>query len=548
MVLLAAAGSLTGLVACMPGTPMELAPRAGIDLPPGREGDPVEGMFADPETCQQCHPRQYAEWQGSMMAYGMHSPTFNAFEALANDFTQGAFRKGGLPGMENFCARCHSPVADETGQLPEFVPGGPQVPVRTDLGPTARRGVGCTTCHAALGPDHARSPSGDGIANTALILDPSRIRQGPIEDPVENTAHRSQHNPYLRSAEFCGSCHDVRPLTPDAEAGEPFSRLENAFTEWQQSPYNGTGNPYGRRITCQDCHMSLYPYAPAGTYPVGVAASPPDATGPMPLRRVSSHYFTGVDVALVPFVGQDDPGLDGWGMPRGQRQRRVDLLRAACTLELEGTPRVQDPASGILPVRVAVTNVGAGHRVPTGFSQEREVWIELRVLDAGGAVLYETGTLVDRAHPETGESVPDGRLADEDLRDLEGRLDPRSFEVVGEVPGPDARDEVRRLGLVTFTNHFQRNHHRVEVPFLADHYDNGRSLPPLETVVVPYDVPIPAGAPRPLQVSARLRFRHFPPRFLRMLAQGRPDLVDEALVDRLEIVDMAEASTQVGAP
>ena len=139
----------------------------------------------------------------------------------------------------------------------------------------------------------------------------------------------------------------------------------------------------------------------------------------------------------------------------------------------------------------------------------------------------------------------DGRLEDEDLRELIGTLDPHTFEIVGEAPGPDARDEAAKLGLVTFTNHFERNHHRVDVPFLADHFDNQRSLPPLETVEVPYDVPIPESAPRPLSVSARLRFRHFPPRFLRMLAVGRPDLVNEALVDRLEIIDMATASREV---
>jgi hypothetical protein len=479
-----------------------------------------------------------------MMGYGMHSPTFNAFEALANEFTQGRFRKGGAE--PNLCARCHSPVGDETDQFLPFVPGEPVRPIRTGLGPAASRGVSCITCHQTVGADHARSPSGDGIANAAIELVPEQVRQGPIQDPAPGADHRSEYNPYLRSPEFCGSCHDVRPAVPDVETGEPFGRLENAFTEWAASPYARAGdpaNPYGTVVSCQDCHMSLFPYAPPGTYPVGTAAEVPGKS--MPTRRVSTHYFTGADVALVPYPGQDGAALDEWGMPRGQKQRRRDLVKAACVMDLDRTEGTLAPGATILPVRVAITNVGAGHRVPTGFSQEREVWVELIVRDATGAVLYETGTLVDSAHPETGETVPDGRLEDEDLRELVGTLNPRTFEIVGEAPGPDARDEEAKLGLVTFTNHFERNHHRVDVPFLADHFNNTRSLPPLETVEVPYDVPIPGDAPRPLRISTRLRFRHFPPRFLRMLAVGRPDLVDEALVDRLEIIEMAEAEKSI---
>lgn len=534
--------SLITFPACMPGEPIALKAKAGVDLPPGGEGHAVEGLFEESGTCKECHPRQFREWSGSMMAYSAHSPTFNAFEALANSFTNGAFRKGGA--QENFCARCHSPVGDETGQIPEFQPGEPVTPVRDGLGPTASQGVSCVSCHQAIGPDHERSPLGDGISNTALVLEAARVRQGPIEDPVENGSHVSEFNPYLRTGGFCGACHDVRLAIPDKETGEDFSRLENAFTEWERSPYNSTQNPYGRRVTCQDCHMSLYPYAAPGTYPLGKAAELKDGTE-LPTRRLSTHYFTGADVALVKFPGQDDAKEDDWGMPRGQKQRRRDLIRSACVIDLLETPEALDPSSTHLPVTVNVTNVGAGHGVPTGFSQEREVWIELIVEDAVGTQIYETGTLRDSAHPETGEDTPDGRLEDEDLRELVGRLDPHTFEVIGEEPGPDARDEARQLGLVTFTNHFERNGHRVDVPLLADHFNNSRSLPPLETVRVPYRIPLPRGLVGPLTLRARLRFRHFPPRFLRMLAEGRPDLVTEATVDQLEIIDMAESRWEV---
>jgi len=42
---------------------------------------PVED-FSNPTRCQTCHPRQYKEWSGSMMAYSAVSPTFSALVEL----------------------------------------------------------------------------------------------------------------------------------------------------------------------------------------------------------------------------------------------------------------------------------------------------------------------------------------------------------------------------------------------------------------------------------------------------------------------------------
>ncbi|MEL6186000.1 MAG: hypothetical protein AAFU79_15355, partial [Myxococcota bacterium] len=117
---------------------------------------------------------------------------------------------------------------------------------------------------------------------------------------------------------------------------EPFLRLENLYTEWFTSALNlhpdsdlGT-NPYldaagdPKRVVCQDCHMSLYPYAPPGTYPGAYTASAEDCdetgvcgetialetdseTGERVTRanlrvqrrdRVTTHNLTGVDEGL----------------------------------------------------------------------------------------------------------------------------------------------------------------------------------------------------------------------------------------------------------
>ena len=44
----------------------------------------------------------------------------------------------------------------------------------------------------------------------------------------------------------------------------------------------------------------------------------------------------------------------------------------------------------------------------------------------------------------------------------------------------------------------------------------------------------------PVEVQARLRFRAFPPKILRLLSKEAPDLVTEEMVDKNTIVDMAQ--------
>src|SRR6185503_14217430 len=68
--------------------------------------------------------------------------------------------------------------------------------------------------------------------------------------------------------------------------------------------------------------------------------------------------------------------------------------RSAATIEFVQPPaRVE--AGTPLEVRVRVTNTGAGHKLPTGFPEGREVWIDFKVQDADGAVLFESGAIRD---------------------------------------------------------------------------------------------------------------------------------------------------------
>ncbi len=397
-------------------------------------------------------------------------------------------------------------------------------PLRDLLPASTMEGIGCGFCHQVGGPVHpgnaragryegnptwTSSRTGQvfsmrpedqrgvfGISNSGYWLDPSQllgtrvagVHGAPDADAVS----------YLASSRFCGACHDVRLFGTDvlgARKGEHFKRLRNAYSEWRD--YAAEERAAGRRpASCQGCHMSRYPgvcakgaaKAPApGTHPDGVFTSTPtalrDACPPGTHFRseppgsrakgfvatasgrpapVSPHYFSGVDIPLTPSFGRnliDEPDVDAAGIPLGARQRRDLLLGAALRFEIDRPAQ----RGSTLEIPVVVENIGAGHRIPAGFSQERELWVHLKVTDARNDVVYEVGR-VDRADEDlhdkrflrvnTSDRSSDGRgrpqgLFGADVAD--GRDVPRWS------PSPEfGGTRFRGRGLINFQNGFLR--------------------------------------------------------------------------------------------
>jgi len=221
--------------------------------------------------------------------------------------------------------------------------------------------------------------------------------------------------------------------------------------------------------------MSLYPAicvaspgaAAAGGCPAGTQVER-RAPGTMPsgraaagsaLASISTHYFSGVDVPLSRLfdpAAVDDHTVDVSGIPVGARARRDLLLASAMTLVID-TPRRDGDH---LEVPIVVDNVGAGHRVPAGFSQEREIWVHLRITDARGRLVYEAGR-VDR--PD--DDLRDKRLLRVTTRDPAHDRFGRPLGMFGAdiADGPDVPRwtafgdaAFRGRGLVNFQNGFLR--------------------------------------------------------------------------------------------
>jgi len=83
---------------------------------------------------------------------------------------------------------------------------------------------------------------------------------------------------------------------------------------------------------------------------------------------------------------------------RAERDRK--LLQSAATIELVDPPEEAEAGQN-LRVRVKVENVGAGHKLPTGFPEGREAWVDFQVMDEGCNEIFRLGAIKD-GHTEEG--------------------------------------------------------------------------------------------------------------------------------------------------
>lgn len=235
-------------------------------------------------------------------------------------------------GIGKFCEDCHGPVAAMAGMT------GKGARPRDAV---AAEGVACDPCHQFTGTAHPP-------ANASWAIQPDGTKRAQLED-ASSPAHATAYSAYHESAEFCGACHNVNhPVN-----GLP---LEATYTEWKASPYAAQG------VTCQDCHMT--PGAgPTKPNPGKAAAFGPDRA------HIYTMTFAGGNVAL------------------GDAELATERLRGAATLELEATEFVEAGGEGV--VRVTVTNSGAGHYLPTGLTEIRECWLQVKVATPDGASLVD---------------------------------------------------------------------------------------------------------------------------------------------------------------
>lgn len=279
-----------------------------------------------------------------------------------------------FPDTAGNCAACHTPMA------------AVDAPYDTDpvaAGRLGEEGVGCDFCHKIW---HVRIDPRSGLPyqNTPGVLSIDLRRPepghqlfiGPLDDvaPGEDT-----FSPLQRSSAVCAPCHFATFWS---------IVVYGSYAEWLDSPYSDPDT--GR--TCQDCHMPAL-----GT----------------------SHF------------ARPDKG----GLARDSGQTRSHLMPGAAdaallqsTVDMAVSSTLADDA---LTIDVAITNVGAGHSVPTD-SPLRHLILVVRATAADGRPLELLA----------GERVPDwggvGDPADGAYAGLPGTIYARVLEDLSTHVAPTA--------------------------------------------------------------------------------------------------------------
>jgi hypothetical protein len=239
-----------------------------------------------------------------------------------------------------FCLSCHGPVGTMTSQLANVDPAS-----------ASQQGIPCSFCHQVTG---TTSPTN----NVSLLVDPSGTYRAQIQSPT--SPHATAFSPFHNSSDICGGCHNV------SHPGNGLP-VEATFTEWQGSAQAKAGT------TCQDCHMSRAPgeQGPAVGWDAGGG----------PQRSVFQMNFMGAQVAL------GDPVI------------ATQMLQSAATLDMQA-PGILEGADNT-SITVTITNIGAGHDLPTGLTEVREMWLEVSFVGSDGTVTqlgkHQYGTVLKDA-------------------------------------------------------------------------------------------------------------------------------------------------------
>ncbi len=278
----------------------------------------------------------------------------------------------------NDCIRCHSPSAFLGGRGDAISP--------SELMPDDFNGISCDLCHRAY--EDMAVPAG----NARYVIDdveaaPGEVaKRGPwVYEPGATPPHAVADGSHQASSRLCGTCHDVTtPRERVDENGTPLGMLFNeqrTYSEWTRSVFAVVGPDFR---SCQDCHM------PAVDDVAGCNTNSQDGlTHPTGARR---HDLVGANRFVLAILkdlygsGGANEVYDVWFDL--SMDRMDELLRTSATLEVVA-PTAVDLSRGIDIWSVTVTNE-TGHKLPTGYSEGRIMWIEV-VARYHGNTVYSSG-------------------------------------------------------------------------------------------------------------------------------------------------------------
>lgn len=434
------AGGLALAGLAVAGAVAGLASTANDFRAPGTQPLGLVSALTTAANCANCHAyygeehnEPFTMWSTSMMGQAGRDPIFYACLAIAN---QDAAFAG------EFCLRCHVPngwvagrSADPTGEL---------------LTGADFEGVSCAFCHRLVDPVYeagVNPPEDEAILNALAVagdlpvnphsanyvIDPQNRRRGPYQlDP--GMPHTALQSPFHRDSALCSTCHDIsnpmfsrqqdgtyalNALDTPAPSHDKYQQfpIERTYSEWSMSSFAQGPIDMGGRFggndplvsSCQDCHM------PTAS---GYGAEP--TFGPPFRNDLPRHYFNGANTWVLKSVRSLYPDGQTFLSPRlvdEAIERTLGMLDAASDMELTVEYN---------RLKVRIINQ-SGHKLPTGYSEGRRMWLNVAYNDANGNTFHQLGTYDD----STGDFDPTGTK----VYEAKAGMDAAVAAATGNTPG-----------------------------------------------------------------------------------------------------------------
>lgn len=365
--------------------------------------------FADSTRCMACHNGIVtaagedvsigSDWRSSMMANAARDPYWQA--AVRRETTDHAAASAAI---QNECSACHMPMmryeAKSAGRMGEVFAHLPVGAVPTPAAALAADGVSCTLCHRI-------SPSSEDGFNAGFTIDPSgavfgsaAVDRGRVRVMQSATMLTPTESMHLQSSAVCASCHTLYTHALDRNGRDAGTLPEQVpFLEWRHSSFRG-------RQSCASCHMPL----------VKNELVPFSSVVPLPRARFARHQFRGGNFFMARLLNRHRTNLGVNALPQeltSSAQRTIEhLATETAALEVDRVTR----EGGRLTADLVVTSF-AGHKLPTAYPSRR-AWLHVRVLDAAGAVVFESGRF-----------NPDGSIAGNDNDADAARFEPHHVTI-----------------------------------------------------------------------------------------------------------------------
>lgn len=406
-------------------------------------------FFLTSETCASsgCHPDIYKQWNES----AHHFSSFNN-----QWYRKSIIYMQEVNGIQpsKWCGGCHDPAILLNGVMDK--------PIRENLHtPAAQAGLACTACHSI-------NRVKDTMGNSGYV-----IKYPPLHNLASsnNRLIRSMHNylikldpePHKKSfikpfhrentAEFCSTCHKAHLDFP--VNNYRWVRGFNDYDQWQKSgvSHQGALSFYypEKAKKCSDCHMPLVDSKDAGNIK----------------GKVHSHRFPAANTAL-PYVNKHETQLQEVTNFLKNDVITLDLFADGSPIPMNGTTVSRNESTLI---EVVVRTRGVGHHFPTGTIDAFDIWLELKITDENGEIVFWNGRI----------SEPDGN----------GPVDPsahfyRSY-MLDEHANLINKRNVWAMRKVLYSN----------------------TIPPGAADTVRYRLEIPPDSGNTLSVEAKLNYRKF---------------------------------------